>query len=106
MRNTLKYIEITIILFLIIICTVFVVKKELQNDTFYSIKVGEHLVKNGINSLDIDTLSMHQNLKYCNPHVISDILIYISFCIRKLSRSIYFYISIFNFSWFFNILYM
>ena len=38
----------------------------LQNDTFYTIKIGEHIVKNGIDMQD--PFSWHQELAYTYPH--------------------------------------
>ena len=42
---------ITGIIIIICICIGFT-KKEFQNDTFYTIKVGESIVKNGIDGID------------------------------------------------------
>lgn len=77
MKKIKKYLSYILIIFLIIIQTFFVVRKKLQNDTFYSIKVGEIISQSGVNSLDIDTISWHENLKYCNPHWLNDLLIYL-----------------------------
>ena len=38
----------------------------LQNDTFYTIKIGEHIVKDGIDMQD--PFSWHENLAYTYPH--------------------------------------
>ena len=48
-------------------------KKEFQNDTFYTIKVGESIVKNGIDN--IDHFSWHE-LSYTYPHWLYDVVIY------------------------------
>lgn len=45
----------------------------LQNDTFYTIKIGEHILKNGIDMQD--PFSIH-NLPYTYPHWLYDVAIY------------------------------
>lgn len=57
---------------IILICIAFTTKT-LQNDTFYSIKVGESILKNGIDMKD--HFSWH-NLPYTYPHWLYDIGIY------------------------------
>ena len=47
----------------------------LQNDTFYTIKIGEHIVKNGIDMQD--PFSWHQDLAYTYPHWLYDLLTYL-----------------------------
>ena len=49
--------------------------KTLQNDTFYTIKIGEHILQNGIDK--IDPFSWHENLPYTYPHWAYDVLTYI-----------------------------
>ncbi len=51
-----------------------VTPKTLQNDTFYTIKVGEHIVHNGIDMHD--PFSFH-DLKYTYPHWLYDVGIYL-----------------------------
>lgn len=48
---------------------------EMQNDTFWSIKVGEKLVNEGI--FGIDNFSIHEDLYYVAHHFLTDILIYV-----------------------------
>lgn len=81
-KKCLKFTSFIIII-LILIESFLILKKEFQNDTFYSIKVGEYLVKNGIFSLKTDVFSWHDGLSYCNPHWLNDILIYFSYDVRK-----------------------
>ena len=38
----------------------------LQNDTYYTIKIGEHIVNDGIDMKD--PFSWHENLAYTYPH--------------------------------------
>ena len=49
--------------------------KSLQNDTFYTIKIGEHILQNGINM--VDPFSWHENLPYTYPHWLYDVGIYL-----------------------------
>ena len=51
------------------------VKKGFQNDTFYTIKIGELILNNGIDMLD--HFSFHTNLLYTYPHWLYDVFIYI-----------------------------
>lgn len=46
----------------------------LQNDTFYTIKVGEHIANNGIDMQD--PFSWHEGLAYTYPHWLYDLLTY------------------------------
>lgn len=46
----------------------------LQNDTFYTIKIGEHIVKDGIDMQD--PFSWHENLAYTYPHWAYDVITY------------------------------
>ena len=48
--------------------------KTLQNDTFYTIKIGEHILENGIDMKD--PFSFHE-LKYTYPHWLYDVGIYL-----------------------------
>ena len=63
---------VTGIIIIISLCIGFT-KKEFENDTFYTIKVGETIVKNGIDM--IDHFSWHK-LSYCYPHWLYDVMIY------------------------------
>ena len=47
----------------------------LQNDTFYTIKVGEHIAKQGIDMQD--PFSWHQDLPYTYPHWLYDYITYL-----------------------------
>src|SRR5574344_190208 len=46
-----------------------------QNDTFYTIKIGEHILKNGIDMQD--PFSLHNNLPYTYPHWAYDVATYL-----------------------------
>lgn len=67
-----KKINVIFVLLLLII-SIFIVDKTFQNDTFYAIKTGEAILKNGIDM--IDHFSIH-NIGYCYEHWLDDILIY------------------------------
>ena len=47
----------------------------LQNDTFYTIKIGEHIVQSGIDMQD--PFSWHQDLAYTYPHWLYDLITYL-----------------------------
>lgn len=51
--------------------------KTLQNDTFYTIKIGEYIFNNGIGDLTQDLYSWHE-LPYTYPHWLYDLMV---FCI-------------------------
>ena len=60
-----------IIIFSAAICPV-----TLQNDTFYTIKIGEHIVQN--KAIDMqDPFSWHSDLPYTYPHWAYDVMIYL-----------------------------
>ena len=69
---------------IILLCTTFTLKV-LQNDTFYTIEIGELILDNGIDMLD--HFSIHSNLAYTYPHWLYDVFIYLIFnFIRKTTR--------------------
>ncbi len=47
----------------------------LQNDTFYTIKIGEHITQNGIDMQD--PFSWHEDLAYTYPHWLYDVITYL-----------------------------
>ena len=51
----------------------------LQNDTFYTIKIGEHILQNGVDMKD--PFSWHENLQYTYPHWLYDVVIYLVYSI-------------------------
>lgn len=84
-RNKTKQIELkkrkkfninfTIVaIILIAIFCVCITPRTLQNDTFYSIKIGELIKNNGIDMMD--HFSWHENLSYTYPHWLYDFLTY------------------------------
>lgn len=92
-----------IIAILIVIFTISLVPKTLQNDTFWSIKLGQEILEHGIKSEE--ELVWHKNLKFVNPRWLFDVTvsliynkfnfdgIYISLCIMaSLQALLYNYI--------------
>ena len=59
---------------LIIVFSIAIAPKSLQNDTFYTVKIGEHILENGIDMQD--SFSWHENLSYTYPHWLYDFLMY------------------------------
>jgi len=64
----------TMAIILIVIFSIAVSPVTLQNDTFYTIKIGEYIVENGITMQE--PFSWHENLEYTFPHWAYDVLIY------------------------------
>lgn len=46
----------------------------LQNDTYYTIKIGEHITQNGVDMKD--PFSWHEDLEYTYPHWLYDLITY------------------------------
>ena len=70
------------VLFFLIWISIFaigLVRKTLQNDTFYTIEIGELILNNGIDMLD--HFSFHSNLAYTYPHWLYDVFIYLCYMI-------------------------
>ena len=63
---------ITSIIMIVMLCIAFTVKT-FQNDTFYTIKVGESILENGIDMKD--HFSWH-DLEYTYPHWLFDVVAY------------------------------
>ena len=62
----------------IIIFGIALAPKTLQNDTFYTIKIGEHIMQNGIDR--VDPFSWH-DLAYTYPHWLYDVCIYLIYSV-------------------------
>ena len=63
-----------IVLILIATFCIAITPVTLQNDTYYTIKIGEQITKTGIDMQD--HFSWHQNLAYTYPHWLYDLLTY------------------------------
>lgn len=66
-----------VLFFIIWVCILAIgfVIKSFQNDTFYTIEIGELIVNNGIDMMD--HFSFHNNLAYTYPHWLYDVFIYL-----------------------------
>ena len=64
-----------IAILLIIIFAVCITPVTFQNDTYYTIKIGELIKNNGIDM--IDHFSWHENLSYTYPHWLYDFCTYL-----------------------------
>lgn len=60
---------------LIILLTFAISPVTMQNDTYYTIKIGEEIIQNGIDMQD--HFSWHENLPYTYPHWLYDVMIYL-----------------------------
>ena len=80
MKNKKKVcFEIMAIVLIAIFC-ISLAPKTLQNDTFYTIKIGEHIVENG--GIDMmDSFSWHEGLEYTYPHWLYDVMIYLIYSV-------------------------
>ena len=76
MKNKKKIcFEIMAIVLIAIFC-ISLTPKTLQNDTYYTIKIGEHIIENG--GIDMmDPFSWHEGLEYTYPHWLYDVMIYL-----------------------------
>ena len=70
-----------IIMAIICIClfSIAIIPKELQNDTFYTIKLGELILENGIDMQE--HFAWHEGLPYTYPHWLYDVIIYLIYSI-------------------------
>ena len=69
------FIVLAIISFIIVIFSS--LTKQFQNDTFYSIKIGQYILSNGIDMLD--HYSWISNLPYTYPHWLFDVIVGITY---------------------------
>ena len=70
-----------IIMAIICIClfTIAIIPKGLQNDTFYTIKLGKLILENGIDMQE--HFAWHEGLPYTYPHWLYDVIIYLIYSI-------------------------
>ena len=73
----IKFIIMAIIC--IILFVIAIVPKELQNDTFYTIKLGELILENGIDMQE--HFAWHEGLPYTYPHWLYDVIIYLVYAV-------------------------
>lgn len=62
-------------IFVIVLFSFVLTPKTLQNDTYYTIAIGEHIVENGIDMKD--PFSWHEDLAYTYPHWLYDVGTYL-----------------------------
>lgn len=84
----------------IILFSISIAPKTLQNDTFYTISIGEHIIQNGVDGVDPFAWT---DLKYTYPHWLYDVGIYLIYNIRRNDRYIYFNSYIKCYTWNSNI---
>ncbi len=73
----------------ILLFAIAIAPKSLQNDTFYTIKIGEYISQNGISDLTQDTFSWHE-LPYTYPHWLYDFSMYLIYNFSGQTRNLYF----------------
>ena len=68
-----------VLFFLILLCifAASLIRKTLQNDTFYTIEIGELILNNGIDMKDHFSFHNDGNLPYTYPHWLYDVFIYL-----------------------------
>ena len=80
MKNKKKFCFYIMAIILIAIFCISLTPKTLQNDTFYTIKIGEHIINNG--GIDMmDPFSWHEGLEYTYPHWLYDVIIYLIYSV-------------------------
>lgn len=82
-----KNIKFTIMaILLIVVFCIAIVPKSFQNDTFYTIKIGEYILENGITMKD--PFSWH-DLDYTYPHWLYDVGTYLIYNVGGFQRNLY-----------------
>ena len=82
-------IELKFNIMAIILITIFAIcitPVTFQNDTFYTIKIGEYIMENGITMQD--PFSWHEDIPYTYPHWGYDVATYLVYKVRRLFRYI------------------
>ena len=80
-KTNIKF-DILAILVIIILCFA-IAPITLQNDTYYTIKIGEHIVNNGIDMQD--PFSWHEDLPYTYPHWAYDTGLYLVYHLGEIT---------------------
>lgn len=74
------YLKIEILaIILIVLMSILITPKTFQNDTFYTISIGEHIKNNWIDMKD--PFSWHENLEYTYPHWAYDFMTYLIYSV-------------------------
>ncbi|MBR3882474.1 MAG: hypothetical protein IKJ36_04305 [Clostridia bacterium] len=76
MKSNKKLINIINIMFIVVLClfAVSLVEKKFQNDTFFTIALGQRTVEHGIE--EYDQLVWHDNLRFIHLRWLFDVVIY------------------------------
>lgn len=79
MEKNKKIIFNIIIIIAIVLLSIATIPKNLQEDTYYMIKVGEYICENGIGVITerIEPFAWHTNMIYTYPHWLLDIVFYL-----------------------------
>lgn len=72
-----KFLWTLLIIVSFVIIAISISPISMQNDTFYSIKVGEQIIKEGF--VQPDTFIIHEDIEYSYPHWLFDVIVYIVF---------------------------
>lgn len=88
-------------IFCIIILCIAITPKSVQNDTFYTIAMGEHVVKEGFTNPD--GFTWHEDVPYTYPHWLYDVMIYEIYNLRWTCRDICIYNSTCLYTWYYFI---
>ena len=91
-RDFIKKITIIISIIIIAFFSYSITPKTFQNDTFYTIRIGEHIIKNTNKVTDLlpwnggldmkEPFSWHENLPYTYPHWLYDVATYVIYNIN------------------------
>ena len=84
-KTNLKFNIMAIVL--IVLFAISITPVSFQNDTFYSIKIGEYITEKGITMED--PFSWHENLPYTYPHWAYDVGTYLVYKVRRILGNIY-----------------
>ena len=87
MGNKIKFHFNVMAIILIIFFAISITPVTLQNDTYYSIKIGDYILNNGITMKD--PFSWHEDLPYTYPHWAYDVATYLVYNVGRLFRNIY-----------------
>ena len=69
-----------IIILVIILFSIATIPKTFQEDTFYMIKVGEHIFNNGAETIKdrVEAFTWHEGMNYTYPHWLLDVILYMA----------------------------
>ena len=97
-KKLIKIIMEVVSIVIIVFFAYSITPKTFQNDTFYTIKIGEHIQNSVTNITELlpwnkglysqDPFSFHENLQYTYPHWLYDFLTYKVYCISGF-KSVY-----------------